>query len=52
MKKLKKAIENSKQMDYTKKGKYTVGHWLDEWFVAYANVKVRLSSHEIYKGYI
>ena len=50
--KLKKAIENSKQLDYTKEGKYTVGQWLDEWFEAYAKVKVRPSSHQTYKGYI
>ena len=50
--KLKKAIENSKQLDYTKEGKYKVGQWLDEWFDAYAKVKVRPSSHQTYKGYI
>lgn len=50
--KLKKAIENSRQLDYTKEGKYTVGQWLDEWFEAYAKVKVRSSSHQTYKGYI
>ena len=50
--KLKKAIENSKQLDYTKEGKYTVGQWMDEWFEAYAKVKVRPSSHQTYKGYI
>ena len=50
--KLKKAIENSRQLDYTKEGKYTVGQWLDEWFEAYAKVKVRPSSHQTYKGYI
>lgn len=50
--KLKKAIENSRQLDYTKEGKYTAGQWLDEWFEAYAKVKVRPSSHQTYKGYI
>ena len=50
--KLRKAIDNSKQLDFTKEGKYTVGQWLDEWFEAYAKVKVRPSSHQTYKGYI
>ena len=50
--KLQKAIDNSKQLDFTKEGKYTVGQWMDEWFEAYAKVKVRPSSHQTYKGYI
>ena len=50
--KLRKAIDDSRQLDYTKEGKYTVGQWLDEWFEAYAKVKVRASSHQTYKGYI
>ena len=50
--KLRKAIEASRQLDYTKEGKYTVGQWLDEWFAAYALVKVRPSSHQTYHGYI
>ncbi|MDD5980611.1 MAG: site-specific integrase [Clostridium sp.] len=50
--KLRTAIENSKRLDYTRTGKYTVGQWMDEWFEAYAKVKVRPSSHQTYKGYI
>ena len=50
--KLRAAIENSKRLDYTQTGKYTVGQWMDEWFEAYAKVKVRPSSHQTYKGYI
>ena len=50
--KLRKAIEDSKQLDYTQEGKYTVGQWMDEWFEAYAKVKVRASSHQTYRGYI
>ena len=38
--KLRTAIENSKRLDYTQTGKYTVGQWMDEWFEAYAKVKV------------
>lgn len=50
--KLRKAIEDSQKLDYAKVGKYTVGQWMDEWFEAYAKVKVRPSSHQTYKGYI
>ena len=50
--KLRTAIENSKRLDYTQTRKYTVGQWMDEWFEAYAKVKVRPSSHQTYKGYI
>ena len=50
--KLRTAIENSKRLDYTQTGKYTVGQWMNEWFEAYAKVKVRPSSHQTYKGYI
>lgn len=50
--KLRKAIEDSQKLDYAKVGKYTVGQWMDEWFEAYAIVKVRPSSHQTYKGYI
>lgn len=50
--KLRTAIENSKRLDYTQTGKYTVGQWMDEWFEAYAKVKVRPSSHQTCKGYI
>ena len=50
--KLRTAIENSKRLDYTQTGKYTVGQWMAEWFEAYAKVKVRPSSHQTYKGYI
>ena len=50
--KLKQAIENSSQLDFTKTGKYTVGQWMDVWFENYAQLKVRPSSHQTYKGYI
>ena len=50
--KLKAAIEESKGLDVTKAGKYTVGAWMDEWFENYAKVKVRPSSHQTYRGYI
>ena len=38
--KLKAAIEETKSLDITKAGKYTVGAWMDEWFENYAKVKV------------
>ena len=50
--KLKAAIEETKSLDITKAGKYTVGAWMDEWFENYAKVKVRPSSHQTYRGYI
>ena len=51
-KKLKQAIEDSSKLDFTKTGKYTVGQWMDVWFENYAQLKVRPSSHQTYKGYI
>ena len=50
--KLKAAIEETKSLDVTKAGKYTVGAWMDEWFENYAKIKVRPSSHQTYLGYI
>lgn len=50
--KLKAAIEETKNLDVTKTGKYTVGTWMDEWFENYAKIKVRPSSHQTYRGYI
>ena len=50
--KLKKALAESGQVDFTKSGKYTVGLWMDEWFENVAKIKVRASSHQTYKGYI
>ena len=50
--KLKAAIEETKNLDVTKAGKYTVGSWMDEWFENYAKIKVRPSSHQTYRGYI
>ena len=50
--KLKKALIETGQVDFTKSGKYTVGTWMDEWFENVAKIKVRPSSHQTYKGYI
>ena len=50
--KLKAAIEETKSLDITKTGKYTVGAWMNEWFENYAKIKVRSSSHQTYRGYI
>ena len=50
--KLKKALVEAGQVDFTKGGKYTVGTWMDEWFENVAKIKVRPSSHQTYKGYI
>ena len=50
--KLKKALVEAGQVDFTKSGQYTVGTWMDTWFDNVAKIKVRPSSHQTYKGYI
>ena len=50
--KLKQALIECEQVDYTKTGQYTVGTWLDTWYENVAQIKVRASSHQTYKGYI
>ena len=50
--KLKKALVEAGQVDFTKLGQYTVGTWMDTWFENVAKIKVRPSSHQTYKGYI
>ncbi len=50
--KLKKALADSQRLDLAKRGKYTVGTWMDVWFENVAKIKVRPSSHQTYKGYI
>ena len=50
--KLKQAMAESKNLDLTKVGQYTIGQWMDVWYENYAKVKVRPSSHQTYKGYI
>lgn len=50
--KLKRAIEENGELDFSKAGQYTVGQWMDMWFENCAKVKVRPSSHQTYRGYI
>ena len=50
--KLKMVIEETRSLDITKAGKYTVGTWMDMWFENYAKVKARPSSHQTCLGYI
>lgn len=50
--KLKRAIEETKELDIVKAGLYTFGQWMDVWFENYAKLQVRPSSHQTYKGYI
>ena len=50
--KLKKALVEAGQVDFTKCGQYTVSTWMDTWFENVAKIKVRPSSHQTYKGYI
>ena len=39
--KLKKALVEAGQVDFTKSGQYTVGTWMDTWFENVAKIKVR-----------
>ena len=50
--KLKQAIEQAKGLDIARAGQYIVGQQMEVWFEHYAKVKVRPSSHQIYRGYI
>lgn len=50
--KLKRAIQESTEVDTVRAEQYTVGQWMDVWFENYAKIKVRPSSHQTYKGYI
>ncbi len=50
--KLKKALEESQKLDFTRTGKYTVSRWMEEWFENVCKIKVRPSSHQTYRGYI
>ncbi len=50
--KLKKALEESQKLDFTRTGKYTVSQWMEEWFENVCTIKVRPSSHQTYRGYI
>ncbi len=50
--KLKKIIEDTKDLDIVKAGEYTVGQWMEVWFENYAMIKVRPSSHQTYRGYL
>ena len=50
--KLKRAIEENAELDFSKAGQYTVGQWMDVWFENCAKIKVRSSSHQTYRGYI
>lgn len=50
--KLKRAIEENAELDFSKAGQYTVGQWMDVWFENCAKIKVRPSSHQTYRGYI
>ncbi len=50
--KLKQAIQENAEVDTFKAAQYTVGQWMDVWFENYAKIKVRLTSHQTYRGYI
>ena len=50
--KLQKALAQAGKIDFARIGKYTVAMWMEEWFENVAKLKVRLSSHQTYRGYI
>ena len=50
--KLKRAIEENKNIDIIKAEEYTVGQWMDVWYETYCIIRVRKSSHQTYRGYI
>src|SRR5699024_398697 len=50
--KLKQAIEEAKGLDAAKASRDKVGQWMEVWFKHHAQVKVRPSSHQTYRGYI
>lgn len=49
--KLKTAIENSKQLDFTK-DKYTVHSWIRLWYEVYAEPRLREKTKDYYLNYI
>ena len=51
-KKLYEALGEKVDLDFTKRGKYTLGEWMDIWFENYAALRVRQSCHLTYRGYI
>ena len=50
--KLKRAIEETAEIDYGRAKDYTVGGWLEVWYENYAKIKMRPSSYLTYRGYI
>lgn len=50
--KLKRAIEETAKLDFSKAGQYTVGQWTDVWLENCAKVKVRPSSRQTCRDYI
>lgn len=50
--KLKKAIEESKGIDYAKSQQYTVAEWLRVWMEVYAKPSVRESTYDYYNNFI
>ena len=50
--KLKKAIEESGELDIKRSGMYTVGEWMDLWYEVYAKPRIRESTAIYYKMFI
>lgn len=50
--KLKAAIEESRQLDVSKAGTYTVAEWVRTWYEVYAEPRIRPNTKEYYTNYI
>ncbi len=50
--KLKSAIAKNSSIDVVKSERYTVGQWMDIWFENCAEIKLRPTSRQSYRGYI
>lgn len=50
--KLKKAIEESGNIDYGMAKSYTVGSWLEVWMENYAKIKLRPSTYKTHQGFL
>ena len=44
--KLAKALAENQKLDFSKRGKYNIAQWMDEWFENVCKIKVRPSSHQ------
>ncbi len=50
--KLKKAMEDSKGIDFNRAGEYTIASWMRLWFETYSKPSVRESTVDYYRNYM